>query len=234
MDQLFHLPVMKYSLALLIAIYLAIVVTRPSPTISPIPVGGIVPHHLFVADIIQGFFDTLRPHPYDHIVVLGPNHNEQGTDTIAKNPPWDDQSFTSLKPYLDNTFPRAKQSIYLLKKSITVEESTTLAQELSELNGKILVIASIDFSHYLSAQEAFQKDQTTLSKIVSRDYPSILSMDSDYLDSPGSLVTLLIYLDLQGKTRMDILAYDNSGLRVNPYDLTTSYYSIIFYAPTQL
>lgn len=221
---------MKYSLALLIAIYFAIVVTRPTPTHPPVPLGGIVPHHLFVADIIQGFFTSLRSSQFDHIVVIGPDHAELGTTNITQNPTWEDQSLTSLKPYLDNTFPQVKQTHYLLKKSTSLEECLTLAQRLTELEGQILVIASIDFSHYLSTEQALKNDRLTFSKIKSHDYPSILSMNSDYLDSPGSLVTLLLYLDLKSETYMDVLAHDNSGLRANPYDLTTSYYSIIFYA----
>lgn len=221
---------MKYSLAILLALYLAIVMSRFIPTTStPRPLAGIVPHHLFVADIIEGFFDNLRPHSFDNIVVLGPNHAEIGNETIAKDSPFEDQTLTSLKPYLDNTFPGAKLTTYLLKHAMSLEECASLAKQISELDGQILVIASIDFSHYLSSEQALQNDQLTLSKIKSRDYASILTMNSDYLDSPGALVTLLVYIDLQGETTMDILVHDNSGLRANPYAATTSYYSIIFY-----
>ncbi len=223
---------MKYSLAILLALYLAIVMTRFIPfarTPPPRPLAGIVPHHLFVADIIQDFFDTIRPHSFDNIVVIGPNHAELGTETIVKNPQFEDQTLTSLKPYLDNTFPGVKLTTYLLKHSVSLSECFDLAQDLDELSGQTLVIASIDFSHYLTSEQALLNDQLTLSKIKSRDYASILTMNSDYLDSPGSLVTLLHYLDLQGEITMDILSHDNSGLRANPYASTTSYYSVLFY-----
>lgn len=221
---------MKYSLTLAFVLYLAIVMTRFIP-VAPMPLAGIVPHHLFVADIIQDFFSTIRTHSYDNIVVIGPNHAELGAETIVKNPPFDDQAISSIKPYIENTFPDTTLTTYLLKHSISLEECTSLAKQLNELGGKTLVIASIDFSHYLATEQALQNDRITLSKIKSRDYASILTMNSDYLDSPGALVTLLQYLDLQGETRMDILSYDNSGLRANPYALTTSYYSILFYGP---
>lgn len=221
---------MKYSLAILLALYLAIVITRFIPVVStPRPLAGIVPHHLFVSDIIQDFFSTLRPYRFAHIVVLGPNHAEIGTKTIAPNPVFDDQTLTSIKPYLDNTFPGVKLTTYLLKHSITLSECASLAEEINRLGGQTLVIASLDFSHYLSSEEARLKDQVTMTKIRSRDYASILTMNSDYLDSPGSLVTLLQYLDLHGQSEMNILTYDNSGLRGNPYGTTTSYYSIVFY-----
>jgi poly-gamma-glutamate synthesis protein (capsule biosynthesis protein) len=221
---------MKYSLAIIFALYLAIVMARFIPPVTiPSPLGGIVPHHLFVADIIQDFFSTLSTHSFDNIVVIGPNHEELGSEVITQNPVFDDQAITSLKPYIDNAFPGSKLTTYLLKHSISLSECASLAQKINKLDGNTIVVASIDFSHYLPSAQALLSDQIMLSKIESRDYPSILTMDSDYLDSPGSLVTLLQYLDLQGKTTMNILSHDNSGLRANPYAMTTSYYSMIFY-----
>ncbi len=224
---------MKYSFIILLLIYLGIVMSRFAPStqtsIPTSPLAGIVPHHLLVSDIIQGFFSTLQPHRFDNIVVIGPNHAELGPTTIAKNPDFDDQAISSLKPYIDTTFPQTRLTTYLLKHSVSLAECARLAKEIKSLGGETLVIASIDFSHYLNVEQALQNDRLTLSKIKSREYASILTMNSDYLDSPGALVTLLQYIDLQGEATMDILSYDNSGLRANAYAPTTSYYSIIFY-----
>ncbi len=42
------------------------------------PVAGIVPHHLLAGDMIAEFYENLKEHEYDTVVMLGPNHFMSG------------------------------------------------------------------------------------------------------------------------------------------------------------
>jgi hypothetical protein len=228
---------MKHNLLFLVIIYLLIVATRflhfPSEQIDQLPnriLGGIVPHHLFVKDIIGDFFKHLPTENIDNVIMIGPNHLEIGDEKIVFNPSFTDQSFSSLEPFITSTYPKANIIKVALKRDVSLEDCQTLAKQLSNISGRNLLIASIDFSHYLSAAQAEKNDQVILNMINNRDYKNILNLHSDYVDSPGSLVTALLYFDLQSANKILMLDNTNSGLRGNPYAATTSYFSLIFYA----
>ena len=228
---------MKFKLLPLLLIFFAIVGTRFLPSHKPaitLPtpkiIGGIVPHHLLVKDIIGNFFVNLKASNIDNIIVIGPNHLELGNSVITFEPAFRDQSMTALDPFIASTYPRSKIIHIVLKHAMSLAECQELAGQLVETPGNNLLIASIDFSHYLSSSQAEKNDAETYRRIQARDYANILKMNSDYLDSPAALVTALMYFDQRGASNMSLLDNENSGRRGNPFAPTTSYFSMIFYA----
>lgn len=161
--------------------------------------------------------------------MIGPNHQEIGDEAITFNPSFDDQTISALTPYLHNTFPRAHIVPVLLKRELTLEECQDLARKISHIPGNNLVVASIDFSHYLTSAEAQKRDQETLARLNNRDYAGILQLGSDYLDSNAALVTAMLYFESHGLNKIEILNNTNSGLRGNPHAPTTSYFSMLMY-----
>lgn len=228
---------MKFNLVILIILFFLIVISRFIPNwntveqeTSTVMLGGIVPHHLYVRDIIGNFFNNIKSDGIDNVFVLGPNHLELGESKITFDPKFDDQSISALVPYIKNNFPTAKIVPIVLKREMSLVECRELATQLSNIQGHNLIIASIDFSHYLPSNKAEENDIESLAMIKNKDYESILKLNSDFMDSPPSLVTSLLYFEKKGMTEIRILDNTNSGRRGNPYAPTTSYFSAIVYA----
>lgn len=143
-----------------------------------------------------------------------------------------DQSISALMPYISFYMPYAKVVPLLLSSKMTNEDLVMLSDTLSKLlnNDKTLLIASVDFSHYLSFDQANARDLQSISAIKKFGCKELLSFDSDNLDSPESICTLLYTMLNLGSTNMEILNHDNSAIIQNSRkDDTTSYFSIFFH-----
>jgi len=107
-----------------------------------------------------------------------------------------------------------------------LEFTSFLEEEI--IDDATLLIASIDFSHYLDYDKANEKDEETLKEIQERNFVNIMNFNNDNVDSPQTLVAFLEVMNrLDGK-----LAFINNK---NSYDIisvdkdeTTSYFSLIY------
>lgn len=98
---------------------------------------------------------------------------------------------TAVVPAIAHYVPEARVVPLVLRRDMTAGEVETLAAVLAPLlDRRTLVVAAVDFSHYLSAEEARQRDRETLSALDSLDSSGILSFGDDHLDSPASLAAL--------------------------------------------
>lgn len=115
---------------------------------------------------------------------------------------------------------------------------TTTLQQIDNLVAKIaplidrdtIFLASIDFSHYLPAEIAAQKDETTWKLIQEKRYDAILNLNNnDYLDTPPSLVTILKTMEQIGAKNTKLLYHNNSGFIMRDMTMpTTSYFMLSF------
>ncbi len=115
---------------------------------------------------------------------------------------------------------------------------TTTQQQIGSLITKLtplidkntIFLASIDFSHYLPAEIAAQKDETTWKLIQEKNYNTILQLNNnDYLDTPPSLVIMLKTMEMIGAKNMKQLYHDNSGFIMRDMTMpTTSYFMLSF------
>jgi len=117
-----------------------------------------------------------------------------------------------------------------LSGGLTEYESEVLASSLSNFITKdIVVIASVDFSHYLTSAQAKEKDIITFQILKEFDYKRLYLLNNDYLDSPPSIGVLLMIMQKLETTKMDLLFHTNSGeLQNDEYIQTTSYFSITY------
>lgn len=143
-----------------------------------------------------------------------------------------DQSIYALIPYIKYFLPETKVVPVLISSSANEDEINQFMNQLvnlTEKDQKTILVASVDFSHYLNQSEAKDRDKITINLIEQRDYKKLLKLNSDYLDSPNAIVLLLKYLEKINYNDMQILEYDNSGKMIkNDTIPTTSYYSIIY------
>ncbi len=145
-------------------------------------------------------------------------------DIVLQN----EHAITVPIPYLHYVFPQAKILPVALSENQSIERLSALGERIAPDEGT-LIIASIDFSHYLTEAESFVNDNVTIAAIESMDIESLYEFDSDYLDSSSSIIVLLEAMKSAGSTEMEILGHSNSAtIQGLDLDETTSYYTVIF------
>jgi len=204
-------------------------------------VGGVVPHHLLAGELIDGFFEKLSSQKPKRIILVGPDHrttpevSADFTSGVSKRfaRGWysEEHSITNILPFIEKYLPEAIISPIVLSNKMSLSEIENLADQLSKaVNKDTVLIASVDFSHYLKKQEAEENDKKTLEIIKNFDYQSLISLNSDYLDGPASTAVLLKVMQKTGHNNFEILDHTNSSeLMDNGFSETTSYFVIRFY-----
>ncbi len=143
-----------------------------------------------------------------------------------------DHSISGLVPYIKYYIPDSRIIPIMLKGSLSFEDCKDLAQkiQLTMEGKKYVIVASIDFSHYLTLEKADKMDEITLKAIQTRDFESIRNMGNDNLDSPPTLLTFLKTMQQFGADKFNVTAHSNSdrigGVKT---DSTTSYFTMFFY-----
>lgn len=142
-----------------------------------------------------------------------------------------DHSVAGIMPFIKYYLPDAKVTPLLLSSRMTEDDTRKLANRLAGLTTKeTIIIASVDFSHYLNSSEAEEKDALTIQAIKDNNLKELFLFNSDHLDSPPAIATLLIAMQKGKTTTMEILNHTNSGkLQYNDSIETTSYFSIYFH-----
>lgn len=134
---------------------------------------------------------------------------------------------SAILPYLRHQFPKARVVQLAVRgdlRSDRLEEMASALRDLVEPND--LVLASVDFSHYKDLIGARADDAISLSAITRGDAEAALSIP---VDSPPSIVLLLLYARLRGLVYQE-LVHTNSAELLGDLSLTstTSYLSAYF------
>jgi AmmeMemoRadiSam system protein B len=142
-----------------------------------------------------------------------------------------EHSMAGIMPYIKYYMPGAAVVPLILKHEMTKEEIENLIEVLTaSVSPHMLVVASVDFSHYLSSNQAEKNDEVTLSIMKQFDYPKLLTLNSDYLDSGPSITALLMAMKKLQAENFELLDHSNSSKLSNiDYAETTSYFSIAFH-----
>ena len=142
-----------------------------------------------------------------------------------------EHSIGNLMPFLKFYLPQTRVVPIILHHNVTRQEAGQLGRYLAELTKEkdCLIMASVDFSHYLTREEAERKDQETIEALVNKNMGKIFSMGNDYLDSPASIGVLFSAMKELGIEDFRILGNTNSGVILNNNLIeTTSYFTLIF------
>jgi AmmeMemoRadiSam system protein B len=143
-----------------------------------------------------------------------------------------EHSVGNIMPFIKYYLPDAKVVPIILHHDVTKAETDRLAQELTCLQKQeeAIIIASVDFSHYLTKNQAEQNDQETIRALNLMELDRLFSFGNDHLDSPAALATLLISMKNVGLNEFTILDNTNSGkLLGNDLIETTSYITLIYH-----
>lgn len=158
------------------------------------------------------------------------NLKKQGLLKIDEETLRGEHSIGALMPFFKFYLPKALVVPIILSNHLSIEEINVLANKLeSYVRAGIPLVVSLDFSHYLRNKEAQEKDELTLKLIKNFDYYNIIQLKSDYLDSPPSLILLLMLAQRLSKNNFEIFYHTNSGevLRMDHIP-TTSWFSGVF------
>ncbi len=134
-----------------------------------------------------------------------------------------DHSASAHIPFIKYYLPEAKTACLLVspdEKNDIPEKLTETLKEISELKS-CLFLFSIDFSHYLSPEEADMMDKITLDAVIAGNTEAIEAMTDNNVDSPYCLST---YVRLSEALGGKIAAADNSNtwkILEKPYNRET-------------
>jgi poly-gamma-glutamate synthesis protein (capsule biosynthesis protein) len=141
-----------------------------------------------------------------------------------------EHSIYNIVPFIAHYFPDAKIVPIAMTSHNSPAQCFALAAAMQKYlsSGDTVLLASIDFSHYLPSQETPAKNARMIELMNDKDYYTIAGLHSDYLDSPASLNVLLKAADLEN-AGANILASTNSGeITGAPVASSTSYISAYF------
>lgn len=134
----------------------------------------------------------------------------------------------SLIPFIKKSLPQATVVAIMIKDKTDVKYLDNLIAQINKvLPSDSVIIASIDFSHYMTVKQAIANDAISQEAIKNFNYDKVLKLN---LDSPSSLYVLL---KLMEKSNAKKIGYEISGNSAQylhnplPND-TVSYYSPYF------
>lgn len=142
-----------------------------------------------------------------------------------------EHGISSIMPYVKKVFPNAEVLPIIVKESASVEDARAFGARLAELAPKnSLLVASFDFSHEVTNEEAERSDRVSLKAIQDFDYPTLAGIR---VDSRPGLILSLAYMEARG-TAFHLLESTNAAHLLRKLDMTdvTSYITGYF-APTE-
>lgn len=139
-----------------------------------------------------------------------------------------EHAINSQVAFIKKTFPDAKFIPLVIHPSINSEEATNLAQKIYKATPekKVLLIASLDFAHYMDSASAIKHDQNSIKAITEQTWDQIYKLE---VDSPASLFTTMKYAELKN-SNFQLLDNSNSAILSNKNNITevTSYITAYF------
>ncbi|MGE5417933.1 MAG: AmmeMemoRadiSam system protein B [Acidobacteriota bacterium] len=141
-----------------------------------------------------------------------------------------EHSIGSLVPLIRHFLPQTTVVPIILHQNVSLKEVDSLLRTLEPyLDKDAVLLASVDFSHYLIRREAEIKDTATLRYMRNHDYTTLFHLGNDYLDSPASLACAFRLAEKRGINDFQLLANTNSGIIMRNDSMeTTSYFIMAF------
>ncbi|MFA5069989.1 MAG: AmmeMemoRadiSam system protein B [Patescibacteria group bacterium] len=140
-----------------------------------------------------------------------------------------EHSISAEVAFIKKSFPRAKIVPIILKNSTSEQKAEQLAAALSKILPRdALVVASLDFSHYVSPAEARRQNKVNIEILKRNDPAEVADM---FVDSRPTAQTLMYYLKEKGFHKPLILSDSNTAEVIGNPDLAevTSYITAYYY-----
>ena len=146
-----------------------------------------------------------------------------------------EHSIAGVLPFVKYFLPDTKVVPIAVDSRLTRTDIRLLSEAIARMSdGRTVVLAAVDFSHYLPARVAEEKDRETGPLLRGFRTEEILRLGNDHVDSPTSVVVFLETMRKLGAMDMDLLANTNSGrLLSNDRAPSTSYFFAGFSGGTE-
>ncbi|MEA2021441.1 MAG: AmmeMemoRadiSam system protein B [Candidatus Caldatribacteriota bacterium] len=138
-----------------------------------------------------------------------------------------DHGITNLIPYIKKYFPETRFLPMLIPIDITKEKIKHLVKTINkETPAQTIIIASVDFSHYLPPRAAGFHDEKSIRVLLNFEEDNF---DNIEVDCWQALYAARLFAKLQKKEIPHIIAHKNSVDFSKLYsEITTSYFSVAF------
>lgn len=192
------------------------------------------PNHKEVGDFpaLSSAFDWDTP--FGRVLADQKIINELARDNLVKinDEALDNEHSVALHtPFVKHFLPNAKIVPIIISEKMSIEDAEKLSAALAKFARKrgTIIIASVDFSHYLPEAEAKEKDKESLVAIKNFDFQKIRSFGNDNMDSPPAIIVLLSALQNIGATDLKKIKNLNSEYFARSgSNETTSYFTMVF------
>ncbi|MCK5768498.1 MAG: AmmeMemoRadiSam system protein B, partial [Candidatus Atribacteria bacterium] len=138
-----------------------------------------------------------------------------------------DHGITNLIPYIKKYFPETSFLPILIPIDITKDQMEHLVKTIDkETPAQTIIIASVDFSHYLPPHAAVFHDKKSIRVLLNFEEDNF---DNIEVDCWQALYAARLFATLRHKTAFHIIAHKNSVDFSKLYsEVTTSYFSVTF------
>lgn len=124
----------------------------------------------------------------------------------------EEHSVQGSMPYIEYFTPKTKIVPLVISNMITKKQIDILAEALYDSVEKgAVVVASVDFSHHLSSDEADRRDVVTLEIMKNKDIKKLLALKSQNVDSPPSIALIMMLMEKIGHGDFTLDHHTNSG-----------------------
>ncbi|MFN2250722.1 MAG: AmmeMemoRadiSam system protein B [Anaerolineae bacterium] len=123
-----------------------------------------------------------------------------------------EHSVAGLVPVLAYFAPGAEVVPLALRADMRPRDVDRLAEAIAKLaDDRTLVVAPVDFAHYVAPVTAREMDRETLEAVRRRDWRRVLSFGDEHVDGRAALATALAVADQLGATRFDLVGRMDGG-----------------------
>ncbi len=189
------------------------------------------PNHFERGDSKILISQALWQTPYGDILPdreLAQNLAKQKGVKIDEEPFAGEHAISGLVPFIKKSLPEAKLVSVILKSATTPEEAKILAANIqSNSHNNTLVLASVDFSHYLPAQVADFHDEKSRATIENLDTTGVWNLE---VDSQASLAVALHYALGTKFEQANILWQTNSSRLVGQLDIPGTSHQFYYFS----
>lgn len=207
----------------------------------------VLPHHDLLLEFYPDFYNIIsseQAKTIKRVVVLSPNHyrtDDQFVVTTQNSISYFNTDFVVVndmliesehgvdlhRPFINQKFDHPEIIPLLFSRYVNQDELDRLIEELMPLlsSDDTILLASVDFSHFLARDVALQKDQVTLDLIREAKADEILDLNDDYLDCPACLYLVIKTMQRLDRNQPNLRWHANSAEHTSLSEMapTTSY-----------
>jgi len=138
-----------------------------------------------------------------------------------------DHGICDILPFLKVNFPNIRFAPFIISQNLSLEKAKEFTEKVNKFsNGKTIIVASVDFSHYLPEEVAKLHDEKSKRVLLNFEEKEFSNIE---VDSPQALYIARYFSKLRGADSFTVISEGNSNnYLVEKQPQVTSYFSVLF------